>query len=69
VNSSAVTSGSDLHSTHNADKDGGPSGPQRHGLELVRRSETRMSEQMPEWMSEWSWMARVRIIMWTRTEV
>jgi hypothetical protein len=38
-------SGSDPRGTHNVDNDGGPSGPRRRGLELVRRSETRMSEQ------------------------
>jgi hypothetical protein len=64
-----VTSGSDPHSTHNADKDRGPSGPRRHGLKLVRRSETQMSKQTPERTSEWSRMARVRIVMWTRMEV
>jgi hypothetical protein len=64
-----VTSGSDPHGTHNADKDGGPSGPRRHGLELVRRSETWMSERMPKQTSKQSWMARVRIVTRTRTEV
>jgi hypothetical protein len=64
-----VTSGSDLHSTHNADKDGGPSRPRRHGLELVRQSETWMSEWTPEQMSDRSWMARVQIVTWTRMEV
>jgi hypothetical protein len=29
-----------------SDKDGGPSGPRRHGLKLVRQSETWMSERM-----------------------
>jgi hypothetical protein len=41
----SVMSGSDPHGTHNTDNDGGPSGPQRHGLELVRWRETRMSER------------------------
>jgi hypothetical protein len=56
-----VMSGLDPHGTRNADKDGGPNGPQRHGLILVRWSETQMSKQ--------SWMARVRIITRTRMEV
>jgi hypothetical protein len=65
----SVMSSLDPHGTCNVDKDGGLSRPRRHGLELVRWSETRMSEWMPEWMSEQSWMARVRIIMRTRMEV
>jgi hypothetical protein len=64
-----VTSGSDPRSTHNTDNDGGLSGPRRHGLELVRWSETRMSEWTPKRMSEQSWMARVQIVTRTRTEV
>jgi hypothetical protein len=55
--------------TRNADNDGGPSGPRRHGLKLVRWSEKWMSEWMPEQTSELSWMTRVRIVMWTRMEV
>jgi hypothetical protein len=64
-----VMSDSDPRSTRNVDNDGGPSGPRRHGLKLVRRSETRMSERMPKWTSKRSWMARVRIVMQMRTEV
>jgi hypothetical protein len=64
-----VMSSSDPRGTRNTDKDRGLSGPQRHGLELVRRSETWMSKRMPEQMSEQSWMARVQIITQTRTEV
>jgi hypothetical protein len=48
----SVMSGSDPHGTCNADKDRGPNGVQRHGLELVRWNET--------WMSEQSWIARVQ---------
>jgi hypothetical protein len=64
-----VTSGLDPCGTRNMDKDGGLSGPRMHGLKLVRQSETWMSKQTPERTSEWSWMARVRIVMRTRTEV
>jgi hypothetical protein len=56
-----VMSGSDPCGTCNADKDGGLSGPRRHGLKFIRRSETRMSGQ--------SWMARVQIVTRTRMEV
>jgi hypothetical protein len=61
-------SGSDPHGTHSTDKDRGSNRPQRHRLKLVRWSETRMSKQMPEQLSEWSWMARVRIVTRTRME-
>jgi hypothetical protein len=64
-----VMSGSDPRGTCNADNDGGPSGPRRHGLELVRQSETRMFERMPERTSERSWMARVWMVTRTRAEV
>jgi hypothetical protein len=60
-----VTSGSDPRGTRNADNDGGPSGPRRRGLELVRQSETQMSEQT----SKQSWMTRVQMVTRTRTEV
>jgi hypothetical protein len=64
-----VMSGSDPCGTHNADKDRGPSGPRRHRLELVRWSETQMSERTPKQTSKRSWMARVWIVMRTRMEV
>jgi hypothetical protein len=64
-----VTSGSDPHGTRNVGRDRGLSGPQRHGLEPIRWSETWMSERTPKRTSEQSWMARVWIVTRTRTEV